>query len=66
MLKFLWIALFSLSCFLVAPQAQANNKIKEIVEKDGKKQSKKPRKRRKKVQMCQECGKPEIQCKCEG
>jgi hypothetical protein len=54
----LTLSLFSFGSF-------AEGELKEVLTQ--KKQSKTESKsRRKKVQMCQECGKPEPQCECEG
>jgi len=44
------------------PTANAISKIKETTPKSQKQTGK----RKKKVQMCQECGKPEAKCECEG
>lgn len=44
----------------------ANSDLNEIIGKKEDKQSKVKKKRRKKVEMCNECGKPETQCECEG
>ncbi len=44
------------------PTANAISKIKEVTPKSQKQTGK----RKKKIQMCQECGKPESKCECEG
>jgi hypothetical protein len=61
--KYLLITVMALSFFSVGSFAQGE--LKEVLTqaketKPGKKS------RRKKVEMCHECGKPEPQCECEG
>lgn len=64
-MKFLLIV-----CFLVFTSAQADEIKSEQTNEQGKnvqsvlKDAKKDRK--KKVEMCHDCGKPEVNCDCEG
>lgn len=44
--------------------AFADNPLEEVIKTEEVKSSKK--RRRKKVEMCAECGKPETECQCEG
>jgi len=53
---------FALEKKVAQPTVNAISKIKEITPK----YQKQTGKRKKKVQMCQECGKPESKCECEG
>ncbi len=55
------LVLSSLSAF--AHEESAKPKAEESVETIVKKSKKE---RKKKVEMCHECGKPEVQCDCEG
>jgi hypothetical protein len=45
---------------------QASDALSTITETKEVERSSKPSKRRKKVEMCNECGKPETKCECEG
>lgn len=40
--------------------------LNKVIEKKEQSQSSEKKQRRKKVQMCNECGKPEPECECEG
>jgi hypothetical protein len=44
----------------------AETQLEKIITKKDVNQSTQKKSRRKKVEMCQECGKPEPQCECEG
>ena len=53
--------------FLIFPSSSfANGELNSIIENKDSVQSTKKKRRRKKVQMCHECGKPEPECECEG
>ena len=49
-----------------APSSFAQESSKETVRETKENTSKPKKNRRKKVMMCHECGKPEIECECEG
>ncbi|OIQ17168.1 MAG: hypothetical protein BM556_13220 [Bacteriovorax sp. MedPE-SWde] len=56
-----------LSLTLVNSTTLANDSLSNIIEtKEVKKSSNVKSRRRKKVEMCHDCGKPETQCECEG
>lgn len=64
-MKFLLIALFLTFSFAYAKEPKSeqttkNEKNVQSVLKDAKKD------RKKKAEMCHECGKPEVNCDCEG
>ncbi len=44
----------------------AQTELSEIIKKEDKNSSVNQKRRRKKVEMCQECGRPEPECECEG
>lgn len=56
--------------FLLLMSCNAQEKTQEVIEKTVETkevtQSETTSKRRKKALMCKECGKPEVQCECEG
>lgn len=51
--------LFSFSSF-------GSEEVKQVLSPEASQQSKEENKRRKKVEICYECGKPETECDCEG
>jgi hypothetical protein len=51
---------------LFSTPAMASDTLNNIVNPDTTKKSSSVKKRRKKVHMCKECGKPETKCECEG
>jgi len=52
---------------LFSTPALASDTLNQIVNgQENSKTSSVKKKRRKKVQMCHECGKPETKCECEG
>ena len=53
-------------CLIFIGPSFADSGVKQILESKEAKKSIKKRIRRKKVQMCHECGKPEKKCECEG
>jgi len=54
-------------CLMFSANSFAEGEINKIIEKKEQNQStEKKRKRRKKVEMCLECGKPETECDCPG
>jgi hypothetical protein len=62
-MKILLTALVLSSLPAFAHEESAKPKAEESVETIVKKSKKE---RKKKVEMCHECGKPEVQCDCEG
>lgn len=65
MKQFNYLLMFTLTLSLFSFSAAAEGELKAILEKkDTVESTKKPR--RKKVEMCNECGKPEHDCECEG
>lgn len=62
MMSFLLVIGFT----LLTSNASAHKHENEVSSENQSKQSTEKRSRRKKVQMCHECGKPETQCECEG
>lgn len=55
-----------LICILFSFGAYAEEESKQKIQNEEKNQSVEAKKRRKKVLMCKECGKPETHCECEG
>jgi hypothetical protein len=53
-------------CLMFAGSSFADSGVKEVLETKEEIKTSKKRTRRKKVQMCHECGKPETKCECEG
>lgn len=51
---------------MFSPNSFAEGELNKIIEKKKPNQSTAKKRRRKKVQMCHECGKPEPECDCEG
>lgn len=52
--------------FMFSNGTFAQSELNKILENNETTQSNKVKKRRKKVHMCHECGKPETECDCEG
>ena len=66
-MKLIAIRSILFGCLLFSHGAFAEGKAINILEKKIENQSTvKKKKRRRKVQMCHECGKPEPECECEG
>jgi hypothetical protein len=59
------LLLTMMSLLMISFSSHAAGELDQILEKKEERQSTK-KSRRKKVQMCNECGKPEPQCECEG
>jgi hypothetical protein len=55
-----------LSFFVFSGNVFADGALKQAMDKKEENKTSKKKSRRKKVQMCQECGKPEPECECEG
>lgn len=53
-------------CFMFSGNSFAEDELNKVIEKKEQNQSTEKKSRRKKVQMCNECGKPELECECEG
>lgn len=53
-------------CLMFSGNSFAESELNKIIENKEQNQSTKKKSRRKKVQMCHECGKPEPECECEG
>ncbi len=60
------IMTLALMCFMFSGSSFAHEKLHKMIEKKETNQSSKKKTRRKKIQMCHECGKPETECECEG
>lgn len=54
------------SGFLFSGGVYAEGELNQIIESKSQNKSVKKKTRRKKVEMCHECGKPEPECECEG
>ena len=67
MKKMMILLTMSLSFTMLSVSAHEHQEVNQILKgaKEDKPMTKKSR-RRKKVEMCHECGKPEVQCDCEG
>lgn len=66
-MKVLIISVFGISLLFISSKIQAQDDVKEVLESKVKEEKEESTlRRRKKVMMCHECGKPEIECKCEG
>lgn len=65
-MKLALIVTLFLSTFIFAGTSYAQGEVNKILK--GKEESKEvqKKKRRKKALMCNECGKPEVECDCEG
>ena len=65
-MKILILISFLLGSLMILPVAFADGESDKVIKKE--EQSKKPKKRerRKKIEMCGDCGKPETECDCEG
>ena len=55
-----------LGCLMFSLPTFADANIDNMMSKKEASQTTKKKTRRKKVQMCHECGKPETECECEG
>lgn len=53
-------------CLLLSANSFADNEVNKMINNKEQSQSTEKKSRRKKVQMCHECGKPETECECEG
>lgn len=53
-------------CLIFTSTSFANSTVKDIIKPTEEIKPAKKRSRRKKVEMCHECGKPETKCECEG
>ena len=67
-MKLTMILTLAFGFLFFSPTSFAEGEAKQAVEKKSTEQTKSPKKktRRKKALMCQECGKPETECDCEG
>ncbi len=66
MKKLTYLLTLAFTLILFSSNTLASGEVNQSVEKKEASQSTVKKKRRKKVQMCHECGKPETQCECEG
>ncbi len=53
-------------CLMFSSHSFAEGELNKIIKGKEENQSTEKKSRRKKVQMCNECGKPEPECECEG
>ena len=53
-------------CLIFSVNSFAENELNKIIEKKEPNQSTAKKSRKKKIQMCHECGRPEPECECEG
>jgi hypothetical protein len=68
-MKMMMIMSFVLGIFITSGSSFAEGEVKSLLKGNNQEQaSEKPKqkRRRKKVLMCEECGKPETECECEG
>lgn len=57
---------FLLGSLMTSPMAFADSESDKVIKKEEQSKTPKKRERRKKVEMCGDCGKPETECDCEG
>ena len=55
-----------LGCLMFTGTSFSDSGVKQILETKKEHKTSKKRTRRKKIQICHECGKPETKCECEG
>ena len=68
-MKITMIISFALGMLMFSGHAMAEGEMSTIENSKEQKQSKEKvqkKRRRKKALMCNECGKPEVECECEG
>ena len=53
-------------CLMFSGNSFAEGELNKLIEKKEQNQSTKKKSRRKKVEMCVDCGKPETECDCPG
>lgn len=65
-MKMTIMTLVALGQFMFSTSSYAETDLNKIIKNNDKNQSSNKRSRRKKVQMCHDCGKAETECDCEG
>lgn len=65
-MKMTMIFTLLLGCLFFSTNSLAEGEVDKMINKKESNQSTEKKSRRKKVQMCHECGKPETECECEG
>lgn len=65
-MKWMMIVFTLFGCLIFSGSANSGDELNHIIRKKELNQSDQNKSRRKKIQMCHECGKPEPECECEG
>ncbi len=65
-MKLLLMASFLLGSLSYTTTSIASTDLNSVIETKDEKRSTEKKRRRKKVEMCNDCGKPETECDCEG
>ncbi|EPZ50932.1 hypothetical protein M902_2595 [Bacteriovorax sp. BAL6_X] len=65
-MKILLMVSFLLGSLSYTATSVASTDLNSVIETKDEKRSTEKKRRRKKVEMCNDCGKPETECDCEG